>query len=213
MPGTTSTGCRSTRGHYGRIFAWMATARTESLAELTQAFAQLKRSKPAEAYAEAAALKQRLAKLAASDPKAAQLLGEAAEHFNGNAGDLASWMPLHELLQQQSYRPAYWRVAADEINYRRFFNINDLAGVRVEQRELFEESHRLIFRMVEDGQVQGLRIDHIDGLFDPREYCDRVQARAGRPGGRRTSSSRRSSRRTNGCRPTGRSTAPPATTR
>ncbi len=167
---------------YGRIFAWMATARTESLAELTQAFAQLKRSKPAEAYAEAAALKQRLAKLAASDPKAAQLLGEAAEHFNGNAGDLASWMPLHELLQQQSYRPAYWRVAADEINYRRFFNIDDLAGVRVEQRELFEESHRLIFRMVEDGQVQGLRVDHIDGLNNPREYCDRVQARAGRPG-------------------------------
>src|SRR5204862_5357772 len=71
---------------------------------------------------------------------------------------------------------------ADEINYRRFFNINDLAGIRVELEDLFEETHRLVLDWVRRGKVQGLRIDHIDGLFDPKTYCERLQARAGQPG-------------------------------
>ena len=67
----------------------------------------------------------------------------------------------------QAYRIAYWRVAAEEINYRRFFNINELAGLRMELPELFEKTHRLVFGLIERGDVQGLRIDHVDGLFDP----------------------------------------------
>jgi len=73
----------------------------------------------------------------------------------------------------------HWRVATEEINYRRFFNINDLAGLRIELPELFEATHRLILGMVERGQVQGLRIDHIDGLFDPARYCAMLRERAG----------------------------------
>ena len=82
-----------------------------------------------------------------------------------------SFRRLHRLLEEQAYRLAFWRVATEEINYRRFFNINDLAGLRIELPELFEATHRLILGMVERGQVQGLRIDHIDGLFDPARYC------------------------------------------
>ncbi len=87
---------------------------------------------------------------------------------------------LHELLERQHWRLAFWRVAADEINYRRFFNINDLAGVRVERPAVFAHIHRLALRLVAEGRLDGLRIDHIDGLFDPRGYCRRLADAAGR---------------------------------
>ena len=74
----------------------------------------------------------------------------------------------------QSYRLAFWQVASEEINYRRFFDINDLAGLRVERAELFEAMHRLVLARVRSGDVQGLRVDHIDGLYDPRQYCERL---------------------------------------
>src|SRR2546428_566079 len=80
---------------------------------------------------------------------------------------------LHRLPEHQHYRLAYWRVASDEINYRRFFNINDLAGIRVENPELFAAIHRLVTRLIGERKLHGLRIDHIDGLFDPGEYCAR----------------------------------------
>ena len=76
---------------------------------------------------------------------------------------------LHELLEDQVYRLAYWRVAAEEINYRRFFDVTELAGIRVEDELVFEHVHRLIFRWVREGGVTGLRVDHPDGLADPLE--------------------------------------------
>ena len=167
---------------YARILDGIGDGAPENLRQLADEFRALKTDRSAEVHARGAALKRALAELAAWKPEAATHLAGAAARFHGRAGDLDSWLGLHALLEAQSYRSSYWRVAADEINYRRFFNINDLAGVRVELRELFEETHRLIFRLVEDGKVQGLRIDHIDGLFDPRQYLERVQARAGRPG-------------------------------
>ncbi len=85
---------------------------------------------------------------------------------------------LEELLAHQHYRLAYWRVSADEINYRRFFDINDLAGVRVEDAEVLGQTHRFAFELVERGLVQGLRIDHVDGLFDPGGYCRLLHDRA-----------------------------------
>jgi len=167
---------------YERIFEGIGARVPESLRHLIDGFRALKTDKSADVHARGAALKRALAYLACREPEVAMRLAEAASRLHGSIGNLDSWLGLHALLEAQSYRPAYWRVAADEINYRRFFNINDLAGVRVELRELFEETHRLVFRLVEDGKVQGLRIDHIDGLFDPRQYLERVQARAGRPG-------------------------------
>src|SRR5262249_23312140 len=85
-------------------------------------------------------------------------------------------------LERQHYRLAFWRVGADEVNYRRFFNINELAGIRMENHALFDVAHRLVGRMIREGRLQGLRLDHIDGLFDPRAYCRRLQDYARAPG-------------------------------
>jgi (1->4)-alpha-D-glucan 1-alpha-D-glucosylmutase len=83
-------------------------------------------------------------------------------------------LALHRLLESQHYRLAYWRVASDEINYRRFFEITDLAGVRVEERAVFEATHALVARLAKAGGIDGVRIDHPDGLADPREYFERL---------------------------------------
>jgi (1->4)-alpha-D-glucan 1-alpha-D-glucosylmutase len=90
-------------------------------------------------------------------------------------------LALHRLLERQHYRLAYWRVASDEINYRRFFEITDLAGVRVEDPKVFEATHRLMARLAGRGGVDGVRIDHPDGLADPREYLERLHGVFPRP--------------------------------
>jgi (1->4)-alpha-D-glucan 1-alpha-D-glucosylmutase len=125
-------------------------------------------------------LKRRLAECA-GEPDAAKAIATALKGFNGEAGNPASFHRLHKLLEAQAYRIAYWRVAAEEINYRRFFNINELAGLRMELPQLFEHTHRLLFKLIERGNVQGLRIDHIDGLFEPRVYCEQLQQRFAEP--------------------------------
>ncbi|WP_322092767.1 malto-oligosyltrehalose synthase [Paraburkholderia bannensis] len=84
---------------------------------------------------------------------------------------------LHRLLERQHFRLAWWRTATDEVNWRRFFDVSSLAGVRVERHDVFEAVHKLIFRLYADGVIDGLRIDHIDGLADPREYCERLRQR------------------------------------
>jgi len=84
---------------------------------------------------------------------------------------------LHRLLERQHYRLAWWRTAADEINWRRFFDINGLVGVRVEDPEVFEATHALLFGLYAEGLIDGVRIDHVDGLVDPRGYCRRLRAR------------------------------------
>ena len=102
---------------------------------------------------------------------------QAIARLNGMPGDAASFDALDELLSRQHYRLAYWRVAPDEINYRRFFDINDLAALSMERAEVFEATHALIFRLLEEGKLAGLRIDHPDGLFDPAQYFRRLQGR------------------------------------
>ncbi len=84
-------------------------------------------------------------------------------------------LALHRLLEKQYYRLAYWRVASDEINYRRFFEITDLAGIRVEDRTVFEATHGLVSRLAKHGGIDGVRIDHPDGLADPKEYFERLR--------------------------------------
>lgn len=98
--------------------------------------------------------------------------------FNGTAGEAHSFDRLHELLEAQAYRLAYWRTAAHEINYRRFFDVNTLAGLRVEDEHVFESIHRLLATLLRDGRVTGVRIDHPDGLFDPAKYFDMLQSLA-----------------------------------
>ena len=151
-----------------------------ALAALAEEFAALRRLAPAEAHQRAPALKRRLAD-AAREPEVAAAIGAALVSHAGTPGRPASFRRLHRLLEAQHYRIADWHVAAEEINYRRFFNINELAGLRIEQPELFDEAHRLVFAMVERDEVQGLRIDHIDGLFDPAAYCAALRERAAAP--------------------------------
>jgi (1->4)-alpha-D-glucan 1-alpha-D-glucosylmutase len=96
--------------------------------------------------------------------------------FNGTKGDPRSFDLLDALLQEQVYRISHWRVATEEINYRRFFDINSLGALRVEDQAVFDHTHRLVFALVGAGNVSGLRIDHADGLRDPEEYFKRLQS-------------------------------------
>ncbi|MDR6787482.1 (1-_4)-alpha-D-glucan 1-alpha-D-glucosylmutase [Sphingomonas sp. BE138] len=91
----------------------------------------------------------------------------------------ADSVPLPELLDRQHYRLAYWRVANDELNWRRFFSINELAGVRIEDPAVFEKTHALYFRLHDEGLIDGVRIDHVDGLTDPIAYTRRLRERLG----------------------------------
>lgn len=125
-----------------------------------------------DAYAEAAWLKQALAEratevLPAIEQRLAQFDGRQAKGFER----------LHQLLEQQAYRLASWRTAADDINWRRFFDVNELGGLRVERSAVFEATHGKIFELISQGLVDGLRIDHIDGLADPRGYCRKLRRR------------------------------------
>lgn len=108
-----------------------------------------------------------------------QHLAHVLEEFNGRPGDPASFDLLDRLLSGERFRLSFWKVATEEINYRRFFSINHLISLRVEDEEVFARSHELIFRLVRDGIVQGLRVDHIDGLYDPVQYLKRLKERAG----------------------------------
>ena len=99
--------------------------------------------------------------------------------FNGSPDDPDTFTPLNELHWKQVYRLAYWKVANEEINYRRFFSINDLICLRIEREEVFDHAHRLLFELVDDGTIDGLRVDHIDGLYEPGEYLERLRSRLG----------------------------------
>ena len=129
----------------------------------------------------AAGLKSKLALAYSMEEKVRSALDDALARYEGVEGDLSSWSTLDQLIQRQHWRPAYFRVAADDINYRRFFNINDLAGIRMELPDLFEHAHKLVGQWLTDGTLDGLRIDHIDGLFDPKQYLERLRRITARP--------------------------------
>lgn len=128
----------------------------------------------ADAWPLAASLKQELMQQA-RDP----LILAAIEHALGgfDTREPEGFSRLHQLLEQQAYRLASWRTAADDINWRRFFDVNELGGLRVERSTVFEATHSKIFQLIREGLVDGLRIDHIDGLADPRGYCRKLRRR------------------------------------
>ncbi len=121
--------------------------------------------------------KRRLVRLMERSPDLARHVEETVRVMNGEPGRAESFDALDQLLEHQAYRLAYWRVASDEINYRRFFDINDLAALRMEDERVFEVTHRMVFRLLDEGKIDGLRIDHPDGLHDPLGYFQRLQAR------------------------------------
>lgn len=131
----------------------------------------------AERVREKEIIKRRLERRCAEAPQVQHAIEKALAQINGEPGDPRSFDALDELLNAQSYRLAYWRVAAEEINYRRFFDVNDLAAIRVELAKVFDAVHRLVLDLVRTGAVTGLRIDHPDGLYLPREYFEKLQQR------------------------------------
>ena len=148
-----------------------------AISSLAASFGHLPRRETLEAAARAERArdkeihKGRLARLTGRQPKVAQAIDAALAEFNTDGAHEA----LHELLEIQAYRLSYWRVASDEINYRRFFDINDLAALRMENEQVFESTHAFILELAASGVVDGLRIDHPDGLFDPAKYFRRLQ--------------------------------------
>jgi (1->4)-alpha-D-glucan 1-alpha-D-glucosylmutase len=131
--------------------------------------------KLAERRREKEVIKRRLHALVDTSSPLAAFVVESVLAINGQPGDPRSFDRLDELLQEQAYRLAYWRVAADEINYRRFFDINELVAICTELPQVFEETHRLLFDLLNEGILTGLRIDHPDGLYDPRGYLCQLQ--------------------------------------
>ena len=120
-------------------------------------------------------VKRRLSELMQASPEAAEAIQSALAEINGQPGDAHSFDRLERLLESEAYRLSFWRVAMDEINYRRFFDVNDLAAIRVEDPEVFSAVHALIFDLVSRGHITGLRVDHPDGLFEPEKYFRYLQ--------------------------------------
>ncbi|CAO3431719.1 malto-oligosyltrehalose synthase [Azospirillum doebereinerae] len=150
------------------------------LERLGDLFAHLAYARPHQ-IRRAADHKAELAALAAARPDVADAIAQRLAVFHGDPGEPDSWGRLHALIACQNWRVAYFKVAADDINYRRFFNINELAGLRMDEPELFDVAHRLVLKLVEDGTLDGIRIDHIDGLIDPKGYCQRLTAATDKP--------------------------------
>src|SRR5439155_8425418 len=116
-------------------------------------------------------LKETLWRIYEQDAPFRDALDRAVEAINGEVDALDA------LLDAQWYRLAYWRIASEKINYRRFFDVTDLVGVRVENPEVFEARNRRTLELIAEGKVTGLRIDHIDGLFDPVGHMRKLQSR------------------------------------
>jgi (1->4)-alpha-D-glucan 1-alpha-D-glucosylmutase len=172
--------------HYARLLlpaAGRLGEEAEPLLNLIDGFTALagggdSRARRTQRRREADDFKARLKEMAAADPAVRDAIDTAIDLLNGTPGTPASFRMLNRLLDDQSYRLAFWRVASSEINYRRFFDINELAALRMERPEVFEATHELLFRLIAEGAVQGIRLDHIDGLHDPFGYCRRLRGRA-----------------------------------
>ncbi|MFY0565054.1 malto-oligosyltrehalose synthase [Archangium lansingense] len=136
---------------------------------------ETERARVIERNREKEVVKRRLAALASSSPEVARHIEANVEAFNGTPGNTRSFDALDDLLASCSYRLAHWRVAGEEINYRRFFDINGLAAIRVEDPDVFTEAHQRIFDWLRQGCITGLRIDHPDGLYDPTAYFLNLQ--------------------------------------
>jgi glycogen debranching enzyme GlgX/malto-oligosyltrehalose synthase len=126
-------------------------------------------------------IKRRLSQLLEASPEIRDALKGVVENINGTPGVPTSFDALDEILQAQSYRLASWRVAAEEINYRRFFDVNDFAAIRMESPPIFDQAHALIFKLLDEGRINALRLDHTDGLYDPYAYFENLQRRFHRP--------------------------------
>ncbi|MGA8659269.1 MAG: malto-oligosyltrehalose synthase [Chthoniobacterales bacterium] len=129
------------------------------------------------------AVKRRISRLCTECPQVRDAIEAAINQLEGKVGNAHSFDRLDELLSAQAYRLSYWRVAAEEINYRRFFDVNELACIRVENPIVFETIHQLLLQLLHSGSVTGVRIDHVDGLQNPKQYLQALQQSYSGPAG------------------------------
>jgi (1->4)-alpha-D-glucan 1-alpha-D-glucosylmutase len=127
---------------------------------------------------ESVVARERLARLVEGSPRVRDLVNACLRHANGEPGHPASFDVLHDLLEHQAYRLAYWRTAFDEVNYRRFFDVNGLVALRMEDPRVFDATHAFLRTLVAEGHITGFRVDHPDGLFDPQAYLERLERTA-----------------------------------
>ena len=128
-----------------------------------------------ERYDQISFIKQMLWELWNGSEEVHEFIEENIQIFNGEVGKPESFDLLDSLLDEQFFRLSYWKVGNEELNYRRFFTINDLISLRIEDVRVFEFTHELILKLVAEGKIDGLRIDHIDGLYDPAQYLHRLR--------------------------------------
>ena len=121
-------------------------------------------------------VKRRLEVLWLASPAVQAAFERALEIVNGKVGSPETFDLLDAILERQSYRLSFWQVAAEETNYRRFFDVNELAAVRMEDDAVFTDAHSLLFKLIEAGHIKALRLDHTDGLYDPVEYFNKLQS-------------------------------------
>ena len=123
-------------------------------------------------------IRRRISDLYEKSADVRDAIEDSLEELNGVKGEPRSFDRLEGLLADQAYRLSFWKVASDEINYRRFFDINELAAIRMEDRAVFDATHEMILKLIGRGLINGLRIDHVDGLLDPLQYLRRLQRTA-----------------------------------
>lgn len=132
-----------------------------------------------ERYDQIAFVKGLLWELYNHNPEVKQFIEDNLKNFNGEKGKPESFNLLDHLLTEQFYRLSFWKVGAEEINYRRFFTVNELISVKIQEIKVFHKAHAFVNQLVEQGKVTGLRVDHIDGLYDPSEYLKRLREKTG----------------------------------
>ncbi|MHC8286445.1 malto-oligosyltrehalose synthase [Pseudomonas sp. XS1P51] len=164
--------CPTSYGELLKADDQLDAERAEQLKFLADRFSTL--SYQTDAHSLAIPLKEELRELV-TDPAILQAIEQNLKGYDSLT--LEGFQRLHTLLERQSYRLASWRTAADDINWRRFFDVNELGGLRVERPAVFEATHAKIFELISEGLIDGLRIDHIDGLADPRGYCRKLRRR------------------------------------
>lgn len=130
-----------------------------------------------EQYVSEEEIKKRLLRLYTERPEIRGHIDETVRMVNGRKNDPGSFDTLDRILSEQHYWLSFWRLANEEINYRRFFAVSDLVSLRVEDPRVFDASHDLILRLAREGKITGLRVDHVDGLYDPHGYLVRLMQR------------------------------------
>lgn len=128
-----------------------------------------------ERYDQIRFIKRMLWELWNDSPEVQQYITDNIRIFNGESGKPESFNLLENLLAEQFFRLSYWKVGNEELNYRRFFTVNELICLRVEEQQVFDTTHELIFQLIAEEKFNGLRVDHIDGLYDPTQYLNRLR--------------------------------------